>query len=194
MVYRDLYEFCQTIKQVPVSTKTIEEKIKEFFPSLSYKVIVSGLDITRVRGFFLSSENSDHPFVRQAGGSNVIVLARGLDENWRRFIKVKELMHVFDQGLDRVNAGADLETLLLEMFEPAGNGKSTFLRSDARAVVMALALFCPESIRAHLVAEVNDGKLTAEDMASRLRLPNHLAHALLRDNYKQLVSKVMEEC
>jgi hypothetical protein len=194
MGYKDLYDLCQNIDQIPVSSKSIEEKVLELSPGLSYKVIISGLDITRVRGFFISCENEDHDFVRQSGGKNVIVLARGLDDDWRRFVKIKELMHVFDPALARVNAGTDLETLLLEMFEPTGNGQSTFLRSDARAVVMALALFCPEAKRIAFVAEVAANRMTPEQLAVQLRLPNHLAHALLRDNYKQLVSRVIDEC
>lgn len=195
MTYKDLYEYCQGQANIPISTRLIAVKLAEMLPHEPFRIIESGLDTARIRGYFVPSCNTDHQFVKQTGGGNVVVIARDLDASWKRFVKVKELMHLFDKPLEVVNARADFDTLLDDFFgsqNPQEEKKSPFYQSESKAFWMALALFCPESIRVVLASNLSDGKKVINEIAQELRLPVFCVTALLHDDFKKILTDILD--
>jgi hypothetical protein len=51
-------------------------------------------------------------------GSSVVVVARGLNRCWERFVYVKELMHVFDGVDEATDSGEKFESMLEGLVMP----------------------------------------------------------------------------
>ena len=149
MSYKALYEYCQTLK-APIGRNDVLPKVRELSgQGLTY--IRAGLDQNVLLGFFVTAENKNHQFVRQTGGGNVIVIARGLDRFWERFVLFKEMMHTFDSQFQRTNTEADLEVLLTDFCatEITGEPSQQFI-SEQACLWMAVGALCPETTRVDL--------------------------------------------
>lgn len=168
MSYRLIYTHFQTCA-IHVPRLDIRKQVLAVTGVTSVKEIVSGMDIQVCRGMYISPRNNTNPFTQQFGG-HIIVVARGLNRCWYRFVLVKELMHFFDPENAAADTGDRFDVLLTEL---AGHGaieKSEPYNSEMKAFWMALALFCPEPLRQELIAKRATGT-SDYAIALRLRIP-----------------------
>lgn len=187
--FRTLYEYCQTLEP-KIKRKQILDKVLEITGVETVKPVVTTLDTTKVRGFFISVNNKEHPLVRQLG-CNVIVIARGLNKCWDRFVFVKELMHLFDSEEEMTASDLLFEQLLteFEISQPGEFSRQTV--SDVRAFWMALACFCPENNRLEFIEQLNKGHIDHYGIALRLRIPQLYVPHLLRPNFNGIVTSLL---
>ena len=133
--FKELYEYCQNLEP-KISRNLIRDKVQELYgtPIITCK---TDLNTQIVRGYFVSANNPESIFYKKVGGKDVVVLARGLNKCWERFVYVKELMHVFDKKNELVGTAVDLSNLL-NSFEipPTINGNEPF-KSEIAAFWMA---------------------------------------------------------
>jgi hypothetical protein len=191
MSYKKLYEYCQTL-EAPIGRNEILAKVREL-SSQGLTYIRAGLDKNILLGFFVSAENPEHPLVKQLGGKNIIVLARGLERPWERLVLFKELMHMFDSDLQKTNSSAEFEQLITGMcaVELIAHIVSPPLLSEWACMLMAASTFCPEKMRAELQQDRDAGRITDTEIAAKLRMPEKFVPILFDPKYKEAISVLL---
>ncbi len=150
-----------------------------------------GLDTQVVRGYFLSAGNTDHPFVKQ-NGYNVIVLARGLNDCWERFVNVKEAMHLLDPAEAATNSPEELEKLLNE-FDAPDNRQTSAILHEALAMWMALFCFCPEKDRLEFENLRDKKQIDDYGIALKLKIPEFYVPLLFSSAYSTVRDTILRE-
>lgn len=194
MSFRELYDYCQTLT-VPVGRNALRDRILAMAGMRVRVIKDGGLDIRVCRGYYLSASNAEHPVIVQAGGANVIVLARDNNRCWERFVFLKELLHVFDSVERSMGTGPQLEAVL-QAFEGTGNPANPQSQSEYRAMWMAAALMCPEARREEYVAISNlpkDDPRYMDDLAiaTSLRMPRQWVQRILQPSYSEIIQIVL---
>lgn len=186
--FKKLYDYCQTLTP-KVSRKSIQDKIYEIFPSRKFRVIMSDLDVSVTRGYFLSAKNVEHPFVKQ-NGRDVIVLAKGLNKCWERFVCTKEMMHMFDDDGDFTETPDQFENLLLD-FESTTDKPSDQTISDIKGFWMAMACLCPEKNRQEFIDLKSKNHIDNFAIASQLKIPEQYVPKLFQTNYLHIIDSLL---
>ncbi len=126
-----------------------------------------------------------------AGGCPVIVIARGQNRCWTRFVWVKELMHLFDTKLEYVSSKEELERQLAGLMSPTLD-RSPQLYSEGICFWRALAALCPEETRQSYIHRRDRGEdLTDLQVATELRIPQQYVYRLFDPNFKDVVTRVL---
>ena len=190
MSYRDLYNYCQTLSP-KISSKDIKDKVLELTGIGSVKVIATALDISKCRGFYLSATNTSHPLVIQNGG-HIIALAREIQNPcWRRFVLVKELMHLFDNEQEATDSAEALDSLLTELSVDGVNRTAQF-QSEINSFWMALAVLCPEQKRQEFETMRNAGHIDDYGIALQIRIPKQYVPLLFNPNFQGIVQGLLK--
>lgn len=188
--YRQLYDFCQTLNP-KVSRKVIVPKIVQITGTTKVRTIMTNIDTKVSRGYFLSCKNVDHQFVRTLG-HDVIVLARGMNKCWERFVNTKELMHLFDDNAEKTDSPEKFVELLSD-FEAAPDDLSPQARSDAKGVWMALACLCPEKRRLEFEALRAKARIDNYKIALELRIPEYYVPWLFNKDYRKTIDDLIRD-
>jgi hypothetical protein len=144
MSYRALHDHCQGLP-LHIRRNAVRDKILALTGVNRVLVMKTALDIEKSRGFFLSPENTEHQLVKQFGGY-IIVLARGMEREWDRFVYVKEMMHLFDSD-DQLTDRDSFDRLMNEIAGGPSPNRSPQAESEVRCYWKALCALCPEHIR-----------------------------------------------
>lgn len=189
--FKKLFDHCQTL-QPKVSTKEIKTKAIELTGAKNVCVVKDTLDTTKVRGYFLSVRDEGSWLVR-AYGCNVVVLARGMNECWDRFIQTKELMHLFDEEAVKTSTPDQLRALLgdFEALEPSQDHSPQYA-SELKSFWMALACLCPEPARLDFLEQFKKGHIDHYGIALKLKIPEQHVRQLFRPNYRQIVESLLD--
>jgi hypothetical protein len=190
--FSELYDYCQTLTP-KVSRNSIKGKVKEMFEEIP-RCIKTSMDIEVSRGFFISSKNEQSDFVRQVGHKDVIILARGLNRCWERFVYVKELMHVFDNPDEYVDSSEKLGKLLnsFEIPPTVINDNAPF-ESEAIAFWRALSCLCPEKNRQEFLVALQKGHIDNYGIALKLRIPQQHVPYLLNERYLEIIEQIKNQ-
>lgn len=191
MSFGELYRYVQeNSKSLPVSRRFIAPKLSELTGSPKPRVMKTEMDTTRVRGYFVSPSNPDHPLAKWCvGGAPIIVVARSLNYCWERFVTVKELMHLFDTEEQKVDSGISFSELLDEFSAPLPE-RSDAMDSEVMASWMALALLCPEAARLGYAERRSSGMVTDLQIATDLRIPEQYVSTLFERHFS-VITKMM---
>lgn len=185
--FKELYDHCQTLTP-KIKRNQVINKIKEL-TGKPVKTMMTTLDISVLRGYFLSATNTDNWIVQQHC-SNVIVLARGLNDCWERFVNIKEAMHLLDDDGDLTESKEQFEGLLNEFAAPNTTIGSQ-MYSDTLALWMTLSCLCPEKDRIQLVKLRSAGQIDDYEIALRLKIPKQYVPLLFRPNYLDIVQLML---
>lgn len=190
MSYRELYEFCQNLP-APISRTDLIPNVCRLTGKPKPRVILSGLNPEIVRGYFIVPGNTQHPFAKWANapGGAIIVVAREMNYCWKRFVEVKELMHLFDEPLQLVGDGDIFQGLISEFVAPTLEWSDAF-RSDAQAVWMALGVLCPEQRRQEFARMRTAGDINDLTIAQELKIPERYVPTLFHPAFRRYVDAV----
>lgn len=188
MSYKELYDYCQTLTP-KISREQIKKKVLEITGS-SIRIMKTTLDTEICRGYYLSGKNVEHPIVKQFG-SNVIVMARGLNNCWERFVYVKELMHLFDEPEEFTSSSVEFDRLLTDLQSLGTMELSVQAVSDAKCLWMALAAFCPEALRKQFEQQRNAKLVDDYSIALQLKIPTQYVPLLFDDRYTKTLSAIL---
>jgi hypothetical protein len=190
MSYKELNSYCQTLP-IYIRRNLIRDKILALNGINRLRVMVTTLDTTQCRGFYLSAQNTNHQFVQQHG-AHVIVLARGLNRCWQRMVFVKELMHIFDKPLEATDTGDKFETSLSEMMDPRSSEIIPQTTSEINCFWMALAALCPEEKRIELQKDYHKGKIDEYGIALKFKIPQlYVKNRLFHPKYREHIDKLL---
>lgn len=185
--FSELYKYCQTLTP-KVSKKSIRDKVKEItgeFPIL----IKTSLDTSTSRGFFVSADNNESKYHQMIGGRNAIIIARGMNDCWERFVYTKELMHVFDKQSEYVGSSEELKNVLNGFEIHMLNGSESFL-SETIAFWRALCCLCPEESRQEFIKLHSKGHIDNYGIALQLRIPEQYVPLLLDNRFSDTIKKI----
>ena len=98
---------------------------------------------------------------------------------WQRFVRCKEMMHIFDKDAEWVERQEQYTDLLKEIATRPLGDKSPQLLSEHLAQWKAILILCPLEERNKVVAS-ND---TDYAVALRYRIPMHYIEAIRSDSY-----------
>jgi len=187
--FKELYDFCQRLPCPPsISRNLICGKVQEIMGQ-HVKIVKHGLDTNVLRGLFLSGQSASR-FVKQNGGNPVVVLARGMPEEWDRLVQVKEIMHLFDEDDEMTSSADQLEELLNSLTAPS-RMMSPQVRTEFEAVYMALACYCPEPARQQFIKDIEAGHTEEYEVALKLRLPQQYVKTLLTPHFGNVVEQIL---
>ncbi len=190
MGYAKLYEHCQALNP-HVKRNAVRDKVLALTGANQVRVIQSGMDESVCRGFYISARNTEHRFVQQCG-SHVIVLARGLNRCWSRFVFVKELMHLFDGADMAADSGDKLETLLSEFGSATPENHSKMMNSEVVCFWRAMGVLCPEDKRLEFETARNQNRIDDYSIALQLRIPEQHVPRLFLPHYTDLMKYVIQ--
>lgn len=165
--YKELYDFCQKFDP-KIRSKLIVDKAKEL-TGKQFVVIKDSLDVEVLRGYYIASENVGFQTLRDLG-KNLIVLAKGQNECYERFVYIKEVMHLFDSGEELTDTSEKFVSLLSDWSSPATFDQVTpQFNADNRAIWMALGCLCPERKRLEYMEK--RGIMDNYQVALELKIP-----------------------
>lgn len=193
MCYRDLYEFAQTLTS-PIDVAAVRAKIQELLPAGRWVTTVE-LNLSRelLYGFYLSHRNEDTLYHRGVrAGSAVIILVESLDTRWKRFVELKELMHIFDDPLQSTSSAKEFEELLAGLCGDVEKMSPQY-RSERECMWMALSLCCPEELRSEFKQQRDSGEITDAEIAEILEIPENTVIFLCSDKYKGNIQYLLEK-
>jgi hypothetical protein len=142
------------------------------------------LDTASMRSFYI--EGPLGPPVPLEENQALIVLARSLDRKWRRFLYVKELMHIFDTLDELTDTPEKLDALLERFTDPRADATPQF-RAENKALFRALSLYCSEERRLEYRRALSDREMSLDVIAAALGLPVTFARLLFRNDYLRIV-------
>lgn len=189
--FRQLYDYCQTLEP-KIKRNDIKSKVLEIAGVEKVACIKLALDTSVMRGLFLSVADQGNEYVRQIG-SDIIVLPRGLNDCWDRFIYVKELMHLLDHPEEKTSDFEEFSALLAE-FEAVNTAEewSKQYASEVAGAWMATACLCPERHRVALLEKHVSGELSHYEIALHLKIPEQQVRNLFRPNYLEIIGSILD--
>ncbi|WP_075322417.1 hypothetical protein [Acidithiobacillus albertensis] len=188
--YKNLYEFCQELTPY-IRRNIIKNKVLEICGQESVRVIKTSMDTSVMRGSFLGTE-SENSYVQNSGVAH-IVLARGLNHCWERFVFVKELMHFFDEEEEKTTSA--VFDLLLDSFSSPSSLEdppSPIYLSEVNAVWMAVACFCPETYRLKLKNDLQNGHIDEYGIALKLKIPKQHVRLLMSHKFNAIIDHLIK--
>lgn len=189
MSYAELYAACQDAT-VPLSRKYLIPRVCELTRQSQPRIFRATLDPRDTRGFILLPGVSEHPLAKFCNGAPLIVVARGLNYCWERFVVVKELMHYFDTPLERVSSQEEFEALLQDFTVPAPE-MSDALHSEVKAFWMALGILCPELLRQKFARDRDSGAIDDLQIAEALKIPAQYVPRLFDPKFKAFMGGLL---
>ncbi len=195
MSYAELYKYCQELS-VPISRRDVVPRVVLLAkrPRKPF-ILARTMDPAILSGYiwFPPAQGGDpsHPYLRWGKGEPVIAYSRSLNYCWTRFVIIKELMHYFDQPLERVTTSEELGALLSEFSAPQIE-RSPAMDSEVKALWMALGIMCPESLRQEFESQLAQGQVTEPEIAQRLKMPLSFVPLLFDPQYKRIIAHLCE--
>lgn len=101
------------------------------------------------------------------------------DEATRRLVCCKEILHVFDNDGHTAKSSGAVNALVDQVLVPPGSGITASAMSDQFGVANALMILLPREALSELVQKVQEGRMSAEDVAKLADIPEPYARLAL---------------
>lgn len=189
MSYAILYAECQK-ERVHVRRNVVRDKVLKLNGLNRIPLVRTSLDTSVCRGFYASATNKNHRIVEQFG-SSVVVVARGLNRCWERFVYVKELMHVFDGIDEATDSGEKFESMLEELVMPTFAKWSPQMMSEMKCFWRAMGALCPENIRLEMAEKRTKGQIDDYGIALAFRIPQQYVRHMFEVDYPARIKESM---
>ncbi|MET4570627.1 hypothetical protein [Rhodanobacter soli] len=189
MSYAALHAYCQQLP-IPVSRKRLYPKLKELCGVDNLKVYKTGISTEKLLGFFVRPGEGIAGLPNLTAAAPTIVVSRSLNYCWERFVCIKEMMHLFDDELQKLGTAEEFESLITEMIGPLLN-RSLAGESEVIAFWRAMGIMCPEAQRQEFHRLRDAKKITDLQIAQNLRMPELHVPSLFDPNYKVFITRIM---
>jgi hypothetical protein len=187
--YKRLYDYCQN-QQPKIKRNIIRDKTLEIVSVPAVRVMMASMDVERIKGMFIAQ--GEHPHAKD---TPLVILARGLNQCWERFVFVKELMHLFDSDMEQ-STSQNLEALINDLFASGPELRQAVtpqLQSEYNAFWMALGCLCPEAYRLKAKEELKQGLADTYGIALRLKIPEQHVHHLVGSRYEEYIQIILDD-
>jgi hypothetical protein len=146
----------------------------------------------QLRGMIIRHEAGFMPNARDCNYS--IFIAANLTREMERFVIIKELMHLYfgpDGGGCATDTQFVLQNHIQEMFGSSAEIKSMEYTAEKQAFWMAISVITTEIDRLNFKDKLEAGELSINDVAAKLRIPQHTASALLSSQFDHEISNLL---
>ena len=186
-MFSELYDRVQG-RPLKISTRWLRDQVIDLTAIASVREQWTGaMDESSVRGCYI--EGPLGPPIPLADNEVLIVLARSLDREWRRFVYTKELMHAFDTPDEKTDTEEKFDIQIEKFGDPTAETSPQF-RAEVTAFWRALAVFCPEEDRLQFKIAFDNNEMSGPVVATRLGIPTVYTEHLFRDDYLGIIDHV----
>ena len=193
MTFGNLYNFANGLRQYPIKLEGIvDAKAVELTAQDELYYVPVDLDPQISLGHIKQYRVANGIYT-EATWVTEIRYFRELNICWRRFVCCKELMHVFDSAAEKTDSAEKFEQLVNEIETPLPAGESSpMYDSETRTLWMAIAILCPESLRAEFKPRWEAKQLSDYAVALELRIPEILIKTIMGLGYDRMIHFLTE--
>jgi hypothetical protein len=194
MNFADLYRFSNSLGGQYTRVEDLQKHVVRTHPAVhEVEFWACTLDSTISRGHMILCLDRSSPYDDEYIVAS-IRYDRELENDWRRFVCCKELMHVFDISRERVDDREKFLKLMEELENaPLPAERSPMYDSERNAEWMAVLAICPQRLRDHYLGELNSGRMNPEAIAAALRIPEILIKSIMSDRYMRQLESLTGE-
>lgn len=126
------------------------------------------------------------------GDRAVIYVRKNQDEDWKRFVSIKELCHlVIDEPEDWSISGASIIRKLISEYKiDKGKPADRVIQSEVFAEIAAIELLYPHEGRAVDISNLESSATTIAKIASYYDIPEAIVERALSENHMELAGYV----
>jgi hypothetical protein len=190
MTFARLYEYACDLRQYPVVLEgVIDQKAMELGSQDELYYVAADLDPVISLGHIKQYRVPALVYDQDPKWVTEIRYCNDLNECWKRYVCCKELMHIFDNADERVNCPDRFIKLLDEIESPLPSDlASPMYKTETRTMWMALAILCPEPVRAHFKPKWDSKELSDYDVALELKIPEGTIKAAMADSFAAILA------
>lgn len=126
-----------------------------------------------------------------------IYTPRSLSLEEKRLVQAKEILHILDHRVDRVDTIEEVEALIEQMVLPESSidpeKDSDHARSDRDAILHVLPVLFPMAVRELFVGPLKDNKIDIDFIADRVALPKFVVRFVMSDLWAEYYQTMMAQ-
>jgi hypothetical protein len=186
MLIDELFEKFDTYEKLWIGINDIRDQIVDLKVQDEINFHFVTMDEDAVRGFLHQHTIRENLYAEPKLVSDIYI-ANSLDENWRRLVAAKELLHILDTNVTRAESNEAVEKLLDNLSLPPEVRQHTnsYFNDQAR-LISALAILVPKECRVILRRLSSEGIIGASDVSRMAKIPNRFGQMILDDDFEGL--------
>lgn len=191
---KQLIEEFASVEALPVEIEEIQAAIISL--GVQDRIILCAdptMDTRRLRGLFVRYRY--RPVV-YGDPENITLIAFSSSETraWQRVICCKEMIHIFDDDVERTNTLDELDGLIKRLLGPLSSDQVSICdlmaAKDRLALYQAVPLLFPSAAREKALRAIASGSGTFEQIVEGSCLPSELVRLVLTDDWPKLSAKL----
>lgn len=122
-----------------------------------------------------------------------IYTAKSLSIEEKRLVQAKELLHILDLRIDRVNTPEEVDALITQMALPAADWKTDgdHARSDRIGILYSLLVLFPMPLRDLFIPHLKAEKIDIAYIVDKVALPFHVVEFIVSDLWAEWCNNIM---
>jgi hypothetical protein len=118
-----------------------------------------------------------------------ICIAKSQQQDWRRLVAVKELLHITDTDKERAATDSAVSELIQRLSLPFDIQMETKASlNDRHHIIPALAVLVPKPCRDQLKPLFKQGKINAVAISQIAQIPDRYVKWVMSDNFDDIIS------
>lgn len=184
MSIQKIFDHFDTKTKLWISVNEVKRQIIEQGCSDEITFHFVSIDEARVRGFLMRTGTAGVVYGDSDFFSDIYI-AESLDEDWRRVVAVKELLHIIDTDEFTAQSHEAVDSLLENMALPSEvrEYKASYLNDRIR-LISAISILVPRQCRITLRELVASGSVTFSEIALVTRIPERFIPFLMGDEFE----------
>lgn len=179
----------------PVTLNEVRDAVIGFGGSDAIRFKAVDIERDILRGICYRYKPIPRPYAAQEEWIDILY-AESLDEDWRRLVITKELIHVLDKEAHRTKNEEELDNLVRRMSRrpELRDGFSWHETSDRVGLFQALGILFPFAARALIKDKYDAGHISDEMIAHRATVPVQFVAFLMSNEWAASYDVLMRLC
>jgi hypothetical protein len=194
MSLKQLFEIYDCYETLCIEINDIRDQILEFGVQDEINFHFVQMDEEIVRGFLHRYTVRDKVYGEPKHISDIYI-AESLDEDWKRVVAAKELLHILDTEKTSAQSVAAVDALLENLsLPPEVRGDSYSSVNDHVMLISAIAILVPKECRKIIRRLHSDNGLDLNTIAQFANIPHRFTNMLLSENFDATVVSITGMC
>ncbi len=184
MNFTDLYRFAESLELDEIPVGRLAAQVRANHPTIGdVKFWACDLDPNISLGHMILELERSSPYDEPYILANIRFF-KNLSRKWTRFVCCKELMHVFDNSLEKTSNKEKFLILMNELENnPIAVDQSQMFQSERNAEWMALLTLCPLKSREKYIQLYKQRQITRTELSDSLGIPESYVGAIVSNSY-----------
>jgi hypothetical protein len=190
-----LVEQFRAVDRLPIEIDEIREAVLSL--GVQDEVIFRAdpeMDVSRLRGVFYQYRYRPSLY-GESQNVTLIVYPENVPVAWQRMICCKELIHTFDDHVERTDTLEELGGLITRLLGPLSVDEISIIDlmafKDRLALYQAIPLLFPFAARNRTLAEISGGTKDLQQVADEACLPIELIKLVMSDDWPRLAEDLV---